>query len=224
MSQPRKPRTRSRRGSSEGDTENCSEALLPETVIEAAKKSSRKRVIQDKSRTPSARLKARKDKLTIAEQTDSSNDSDSFKQGKDEETVERPESPQASEPEGQPLVLDDLIDDFGDEELEDSESVEENTQLDIDTDNEDSSQLVLELVEDSDEEVENEIAEEMDYFEPSIGNKCKFLGDESQNKIVVDKMCINIKVYYYLISCFTCSHYLQAVEVREAVGVYQRLA
>ena len=177
MSQPRTHRTRSRRASSERDTENCSENILPETVIEAARKSSRRRVGQDMSRA-SARVKARKDKLVEEEKTDSSDDSsDSFRQRKCEENDEDPKSPSAAKPKGQPLVLDDLIDDFGDEELEDCESAGEVTLPDEDTDNEDSSQLVLELVDDSDEEVENEIAEEMTYSEPLQGNKCKCQGN-----------------------------------------------
>ena len=116
MSQTRKPRTRSRRGSSEGDAENCSEALLPETVIEAARKSGRRRVVP-------------------------------FKLRNSEEYVSEPESLSSSE-----LELDDLIDDFGDDELEYSESAEEVTQPGMDTVNEEYSHLELKLFEGSDDE------------------------------------------------------------------------
>ena len=61
-----------------------------------------------------------------------------FKLRKGEEKVEEPESTSASKLEGQLLGLDDLIDDFGDDEY--SESAEEVTQsgIDLDTVNEET--------------------------------------------------------------------------------------
>ena len=65
------------------------------------------------------------------------------------------------------LVLDDLIDDFG-EELEDCEPIDELAQSNEDTDDEDSSQLVLDLLKtDSEDEVANEIEEDNQSFVPS---------------------------------------------------------
>ena len=113
-------------------------------------------------------MKARNDRETEKEKTDQSDDSG------DGDNTKSSNSSAVVEPNGQPLVLDDLIDDFGDDELEDCESSGEATQADEDIgDDEDSSHLVLELADDSDEEVANEIAEEMTNFEPSSGNKCK---------------------------------------------------
>ena len=123
MSQPRKSHTRSRRASSEIDAEYCSEASLPETVIDAVRKSGRKRVQQDWS----SLVKGRKDKVIVVEKKYENNEgSDSIVQGKYEKRDDESGSSSASEPDGH--LLDDLIDDFGDEELEDSDSAEEVTQ------------------------------------------------------------------------------------------------
>ena len=66
------------------------------------------------------------------------------------------------------LVLDDFIDDFG-EELEDYEPIGDLAQSNEDTDDEDSSQLVLDLLKtDSEDEVANEIEEDNQSFVPPL--------------------------------------------------------
>ena len=57
--------------------------------------------------------------------------------------------------------------------LDDCESSGEVQQEDEDIDYDDPSVLVLELVEESDDDVSNEIAEEMKNCEPSVGNTCE---------------------------------------------------
>ena len=156
MSQPRGSRTRSRRSSSEKDTENIVENILPATVVEAVRKSSRGRILKESSKV-AGRMKARSELEAEKEKTDSS-DSESRDGFKRRKNIENDNDYAASM--DQVLVLDDLIDDFGDE-LEDCESSEEVPQDDEDIDNEDSSELVLELVEDSDDEFSIEIAEEI---------------------------------------------------------------
>ena len=168
MSQPRGSRTRSRRSSSEKDTENVVEDILPATVVEAVRKSSRGRILKESSKVD-GRMKARSELEAEKEKTDSS-DSESRDGFKRKKNIENANDSAASM--DQVLVLDDLIDDFGDE-LEDCESSGEVPQDDEDIDNEDSSGLVLELVEESDEEVSNEIAEEMKNVEPSVGSTCE---------------------------------------------------
>ena len=167
MSQPRATRTRSRRGSVEKESEQSLEEILPATVVEAVRKSSRGRILKESSKI-AGRMKARTDTEVAIDKTDSS-DNDS-KDGKIKNAENKRVEPVSSK--GQPLGLDDLIDDFGDEELEDCESAGETMQQDEDIDN--GTELVLELPEDSDEEVSNEIAEEMTNFEPSTVNTCKF--------------------------------------------------
>ena len=157
MSQARCSRTQSRRASSEKDNENVREDILPSTVVKAVRKSSRGRILKE-SRKVAGRMMARDEAEVEKEETDSS-DSDSrdgFNQRNNAENTNSTNYLANVRSKGQPLVLDDLIDDFGDEELEEE-----------DRDNENSSGLVLELVEESDEEVSNEIAEEMKSFEPS---------------------------------------------------------
>ena len=168
MSQPRATRTRSRRGSVEKESEHSVEDILPATVVEAVRKSSRGRILKESSKI-AGRMKARTDTEVAIEKTDSSdNDSkDGFKKKKNGEN--KRVEPVSSK--SQPLGLDDLIDDFGDEELEDCESAGETMQQDEDVYND--TELVLELPEDSDEEVSNEIAEEMTNYEPSTVNTCK---------------------------------------------------
>merc|ERR1712142_383142 len=170
MSQPRATRARSRRGSLEKENENSVDDILPATVVEAVRKSSRGRILKESSKV-AGRIKPKTDTEVEKEKTDSSdNDSkDGFKKKINGENVNGNKTRDSVSSKGQPLVLDDLIDDFGDEELEECESAGETTLPDDEIDNEDS-ELVLELPEDSDEEVSNEIAEEMKNYEPSTVN------------------------------------------------------
>ena len=175
MSQPRGSRNRSRRSSSEKDTENIVENILPATVVEAVRKSSRGRILKESSKV-AGRMKAAKNEVEVEKEETDSSDGDSrdgFKGKKNAEDTNGTDCHADVQSKGQPLVLDDLIDDFGEEELEDLESTREVAPEDEDIDNEDSSGLVLELVEESDEEVSNEIAEEMKNFEPSVGSSCE---------------------------------------------------
>ena len=175
MSQARGSRTRSRRASSEKDTEDALEDILPATVVEAVRKSSRGRILK-KSIKLAGRMKAARNELEVENEETDSSDGDSrdgFKRRRKTEDTNDTDYQDDVQSKGLPLVLDDLIDDFGDEELEDWESTREVAHEDEDIDNEDSSGLVLELVEESDEEVSNEIAEEMKNFEPSVGSTCE---------------------------------------------------
>ena len=177
MSQVRGSRTPSRRASSENDTENVLEDILQATVVEAVRRSSRGRILKESSKV-AGRMKARDE--VEKEKTDSS-DSDSregFERKKSLENANSTDFTAEVASKGQPLVLDDLIDDFGDEELDDCESSGEVPQEDEDIDYEDPSELVLELVEESDDEVSNELAEEMKNFEPSVGNTCECFKNE----------------------------------------------
>ena len=175
MSQARGSRTRSRRTSSEKDTENVLEDILPATVVEAVRKSSRGRILKESSKV-AGRMKARNEVELEKEETDSS-DSDSragFKRRNNAENTNGTDYLVDVQSKGQPLVLDDLIDDFGEEELDDCESTGEVQQEDEDIDYEDPSELVPELVEESDDE----LAEEMKNFEPSVGNTCECFKNE----------------------------------------------
>ena len=160
MSQPKDSDKRSPRESSEEDTDNSSDDVLPSTVVEEVRKSSRGRILK-KSRKGFAMGRLMKERERQEEKRNSSDDSsDSFKMGIDAEKVKDKNSPKDQ------LVLDDLIDDFG-EELEDCEPIGELAQSNEDTDDEDSSQLVLDLLKtDSEDEVANEIEEDNQSFVP----------------------------------------------------------
>ena len=160
MSQPKVSDKRSQRESNEEDTDNSSDDVLPSTVVEEVRKSSRGRILK-KSRKGFAMGRLRREREREEEKKNSSDDSsDSFKLGIDAEKVKDKNSPKDQ------LVLDDLIDDFG-EELEDCESIGEHAQSNEDTDDEDSSQLVLDLLKtDSEDEVANEIEEDNQSFVP----------------------------------------------------------
>ena len=139
MSSPRVLRSSSRRSSIERDSEHISEDLVPQTVTEAAKMSGKGKT-QDSAGKKREKIETRKKgHLNTSEEKVNS---------KSEET-------------GEALALDDIINDFGDDELDDCESNDESAQTENEAHDEDSSNLVLELVEDSDEDVESEIAEEM---------------------------------------------------------------
>ena len=144
--------------SSEEDTDNSNDDDLPTTVVEEVRKSSRGRILK-KSRKGFAMGRLRREREREEEKRNSSDDSsDSFKMGIDAEKVKDKNSPKDQ------LVLDDLIDDFG-EELEDCGL----TQSNEDTDDEDSSQLVLDLLKtDSEDEVANEIEEDNQSFVPPL--------------------------------------------------------
>ena len=156
MSQPKVSDKRSQRASSEEDTDTSTEVDLPSTVVEEVRKSSRGRILK-KSRKGFAMGRLRREREREEEKRNSSDDSsDSFKLGIDAEKVKDKNSPKDQ------LVLDDLIDDFG-EELEDCELAQSNE----DTDEEDLSQLVLDLLKtDSEDEVANEIEEDNQSFVP----------------------------------------------------------
>ena len=158
MSQPKDSDKRSPRESSEEDTDNSSEDVLPSTVVEEVRKSSRGRILK-KSRKGFAMGRLRREREREEEKKNSSDDSsDSFKLGIDAEKVKDKNSPKDQ------LVLDDLIDDFG-EELEDCELAKSNE----DTDDEVSSQFVLDLLKtDSEDEVANEIEEDNQSFVPPL--------------------------------------------------------
>ena len=160
MSQPKVSDKRSQRASSEEDTDNSSDDVLPSTVVEEVRKSSRGRILK-KSRKAFALGRLRKERERGEEERNSSDDSsNSFKLGIEAEKEKDKNSPKKQ------LVLDDLIDDFG-EELEDCEPIGELAQSNEDTDDEDSSQLVLDLLKtDSEDEVANEIEEDNQSFVP----------------------------------------------------------
>ena len=174
MSQPRTTRTRSRRGSLEKESENSmDDNILPATVVEAVRKSSRGRILKESSKV-AGRMRNKNDTEVEKDKTDSSDNDikDGFQKQVNKENVNGSKSVSSDSSTGQPLVLDDLIDDFGDEELEDCESAGETGLSDDEIENEES-ELILELPADSDEEVSNEIAEEMKNYEPSTLNTCK---------------------------------------------------
>ena len=174
MSQTRSTRTRSRRGSLEKDSDNSvDDNILPATVVEAVRKSSRGRILKESSKV-AGRSRNKTDTEVEKDKTDSSdNDTKDDPHKKiNRENVNTSKSVDSVSSTGQPLVLDDLIDDFGDEELEDCESAAETGLSDDEIDNEES-ELILELPGSSDEEVSNEIAEEMKNYEPSTLNTCK---------------------------------------------------
>ena len=114
-----------------------------------------------KSRKGFAMGRLRKERERGEEERNSSDDSsNSFKLG-----IEAEKEKDKNSPKGQ-LVLDDLIDDFG-EELEDNEPIGELAQSYEDTDDEDSTQLVLDLLKtDSEDEVANEIEVDNQSFVP----------------------------------------------------------
>jgi len=171
MSQSRTTRTRSRRGSLEKESENSmDDNILPATVVEAVRKSSRGRILKESSKV-AGRMRNKNDTEVEKDKTDSSDNDikDGFQKQVNKENVNGSKSVSSDSSTGQPLVLDDLIDDFGDEELEDCESAGETGLSDDEIENEES-ELILELPADSDEEVSNEIAEEMKNYEPSTLN------------------------------------------------------
>jgi len=164
MSQSRKKFKISRRESSDRDIENSSECLLPETLEQADKKIKIRRSVQEVTRV-STRVKIKTVKLREAERDDSSsNINDESESKKNKENVKYTEL-SVGETDGQPLVLDDLIDDFCDEELEHSGEVTDSERGNSDA----SAPLVLELVEDS---FESEIDEEPSFEEHFQWNKC----------------------------------------------------
>jgi len=168
MSQSRSTRTRSRRGSLEKDSDNSvDDNILPATVVEAVRKSSRGRILKESSKV-AGRIRNKTDTEVEKDKTDSSDNEIKENSNKqiNRENGNTSKSKDSVSSTGQPLVLDDLIDDFGDEELEDCESAAETGLSDDEIDNEES-ELILELPGSSDEEVSNEIAEEMKNYEPS---------------------------------------------------------
>jgi hypothetical protein len=160
MSQPKVSDKRSQRKSSEEDIDNSSDDDLASTGVEEVRKSSRGRILK-KSRKGFVMGRLRREREREEEKRNSGdNSSNSFKMGIDAEKVK--DSPKDQ------LVLDDLIDDF-DEELEDCESIGEPAQSNEDTDDEDSSQLILDLLKtDSEDEVANEIEEDNQSFVPPL--------------------------------------------------------
>ena len=184
MSQSRTTRTRSRRGSLEKESENSmDDNILPATVVEAVRKSSRGRILKESSKV-AGRMRNKNDTEVEKDKTDSSDNDikDGFQKQVNKENVNGSKSVSSDSSTGQPLVLDDLIDDFGDEELEDCESAGETGLSDDEIENEES-ELILELPADSDEEVSNEIAEEMKNYEPSTLNTCKLSKGRGRVKI-----------------------------------------